>query len=138
MPQLTTRGPEVMPNVTPMIDVMLVLLIIFMVTTPALLDGASVDLPDASHVRRYREAPTDHVLTVTGGGALLLDKRPLSPPALRAALVRLTPAGNALVYLRADQGLPFREVQSALDLLRESGVRTVGMISELPPGTPRS
>ena len=124
---------QVTPNVTPMIDVMLVLLIIFMVTTPALVDGAAIAPPDAEHVRPFEEEPTDHVVGIDGSGAYYLNKQPIARNRLGEELSKIVrSSGQALLYVRADKDLAYGAVDVVMDIARTSGIRMVGMISEAP------
>jgi biopolymer transport protein ExbD len=98
-------------NVTPFVDVCLVLLIIFMVITPVLVNGPHVELPEAT---RAAAVPTAaKVLTLQADHALLLDGRPLAPADLPEALRKLQAADGRLA-VRADRRLPYREVRALL------------------------
>ena len=122
------------PNVTPMIDVMLVLLVIFMVAAPAMLAVIPAIPPVARHLADRPEQPDDVVVGIDRGGRLYLDKRPIDREPLAAALrMRYASAsGDRILYVRADKDVEFGVVQDALDLARNSGAFVVGMISELP------
>ena len=137
-----TSGPshsvQVIPNVTPMIDVMLVLLIIFMVTTPALIDGAPIAPPEAEHVRPFKEEPTDNVVGIDGAGAYYLNKQPIARNRLGEELSRIVRTSRqAVLYVRADKDLAYGAVDVVMDAARTSGIRMVGMISEAPPESSR-
>ncbi|HEU4642556.1 MAG TPA: biopolymer transporter ExbD [Gemmatimonadaceae bacterium] len=121
------------PNVTPMIDVILVLLIILMVVTPTLLTGFSAELPAADHSKAHPEAPADHVLGIDAQGRYYLDKRPVSTALLPERLRRLfARTDDRVLFLRADRNLEYARVQEALATAAASGVRVVGMIAERP------
>jgi len=122
-------------NITPMIDVMLALLIIFMVVTPVLTEY-SADPPPAVHVtpQTLRDAVT---LGIDAHGTYFLgeDSVPAAQLVDRLRSIYLARPGDHLLYLRADRSLPYRVVLDAIDAARAAGVRTVGEIS-LPKARP--
>jgi biopolymer transport protein TolR len=125
------------PNVTPMIDVMLVLLIIFMVVTPALLAGFTADPPQAVNLKDHpTDEEQDHVLGLDKDGNYYLDKKPIAfeqvAPALKAIY---STRDDHVMYLKADKGLPYAKVLDAMDIATHNDVRVVGLISEQKPGT---
>jgi biopolymer transport protein ExbD len=128
-----TTNPAVRaePNVTPTIDVMLVLLIIFMVVTPMLLTGFRAVPPDASNSRAHPEAPTDHILGIDVRGQYYLDRQ-LVPASLLPQRLRLifARAEDRVLFLKADKDLEYARVQDALAQAAVGGVRVVGMIAE--------
>jgi biopolymer transport protein ExbD len=125
-------------NVTPLVDVVLVLLIIFMVVTPMLTRGVRVELPAAAHHER-RQDSDQIVVSVTVDGRWYLDGQPVDGEALvtgmRAALGRRR-RGGALreVHLRADRRLAYGDVRKVIDRIHEAGAPAVGLGTEaLPP-----
>jgi biopolymer transport protein TolR len=120
------------PNVTPMIDVMMVLLIIFMVVTPTLLSGVIAEPPVGENLQPRPEDERDHTLAIDIHGAYFLDKRPIRLEDLRPALAALYPATaeNRVLYVRAHRELRYRNVVEALEIARGSGVAVVGLVSE--------
>ena len=129
-----SHAVQVVPNVTPMIDVMLVLLVIFMVTAPAMLDGILAIPPAAEYSQNRPEQEEDQVLGIDGTGAFYLNKRPIRKEFLATAL-RTIYAGRTtdrVLYVRADKGLHYGLVLEALDVATKNGVAVVGMISERP------
>jgi len=127
------------PNVTPMIDVMLVLLIIFMVVTPALLAGFNADPPVAQNIKDHPEDDqTDQVFGIDKDGQYYLNKKPIAADQIGPALKRIyidTPRDDYIMYLKADKNLEYSRVIDAMDLAMKNGVRVVGMISDQKPGT---
>jgi biopolymer transport protein TolR len=121
-------------NVTPMVDVMLVLLIIFMVAAPMMTQGLEVDLPkvDATALRTDQ---TMVVLTVTQSGQVLLDDTPLSDiNNLDAQIKRVMDTkGTESVFLKADRSVPYGRVASVMGMLRVAGITNIGLVTE--PGT---
>jgi len=126
------------PNVTPMIDVMLVLLIIFMVVTPALLAGFNANPPQAVNLKDHPEdANLDQVLGIDRDGNYYLNKKRIRTEDVGPMLKRIYDARteDKILYLKADKGLDYSKVLDALDLAAKNGVRVTGMISEQRPGT---
>ena len=119
------------PNVTPMIGVMLVLLIIFMVVTPALVNGAAVEPPRAANLHAHPDDPGEHTLTIALDGQYYLDRLPVSETALGARIASLY-AGkkDRVLFVRADRELGYSGVLDARNIVRENGVAVVGMIAE--------
>ena len=127
------------PNVTPMIDVMLVLLIIFMVVTPQLLAGFTAEPPKAINLKDHPEdAENDHVLGLDRDGRMYLDKKLYDEKDIGQLLKEIyTQPGREdfVIYLRADQGLKYSKVQDAMEIAMKNGVRVVGLVGEQTPGT---
>jgi biopolymer transport protein TolR len=127
------------PNVTPMIDVMLVLLIIFMVVTPMLMAGFNAEPPVAQNIKDHPEDDqTDQVFGIDKDGGYYLNKRPIKAEDIGPALKRIyidTPRDDYIMYLKADKNLEYSKVIDAMDLAMKNGVRVVGMISDQKPGT---
>jgi biopolymer transport protein TolR len=122
-------------NVTPLVDVMLVLLIIFMVTAPMLSMGIDVNLP---RVKSKSVDVTEEklVLTITDAKELFLNKTKLPLEELNPKLEAIF--SNRIdreVYLRADKNVPYRFVVEVMSEVRKAGVDKLGMITELPEET---
>lgn len=119
------------PNVTPMIDVMLVLLCIFMIVTPALTNGVVATPPEAEQLSDRPEAPKDHTLALDVNGVMYVDRVRVADAELGAVLRRFYPPGatDRVLYVRAHRELAYRHVRDALDVARESGVAVVGLVS---------
>jgi biopolymer transport protein TolR len=117
-------------NVTPLVDVMLVLLIVFMVTAPMLQTGVDVDLPDA----KAQTLPDDSgklVLTVTKDKRVFLGKMPIEWDKLEETLK----ANEKLkvdkeIYLHADQNLLYRDVVGIMAIMKLAGADTLGMVTD--------
>ena len=127
------------PNVTPMIDVMLVLLIIFMVVGPALVDGFRAVPPDARYANRHPDEPGEVVLGIDAQGQLYLNKAAVDSATLRQRLrtrFREHPE-DRVVFLRADESLPYEQLQSAMELASSAGAQVVGLVSRPPAGKRR-
>jgi biopolymer transport protein TolR len=131
-------GVASQPNVTPMIDVMLVLLIIFMVVTPALLAGFNADPPQGQNLKEHPEdAENDQVLGIDKDGNYYLNKKPISKTAMEAEIKRIYAIreSDKTMYLKADAGLDYSKVVDATDMASKNGVRVVALISDQKPGT---
>jgi len=123
-------------NVTPLVDVMLVLLIIFMVTAPIIQQGVAVELP------RTRAGPLvgaeePLVVGVAKNGGVYLNDNPIGLGDLRAKLVaiaRIQP--DRQVFLRADRSVSYGEVVQVIAAVKEAGVNRLGMVTEPLPEAP--
>ncbi len=127
-------GPMADINVTPMADIMIVLLIIFMVITPMLQKGVDVKLPQAGNTKERKDEPKTIVVavrkdTTTYLGTQKLESQAELLPQIKERLQDL-PEGARMIYLKADEGLPYAEVMKVMDLVREAGVEEVALIAE--------
>jgi biopolymer transport protein TolR len=127
-------------NVTPLVDVMLVLLIIFMVTAPMLHQGVEVALPKAEAANLPQRVEDPLVLSINRDGLVFIRDTPVHATQL---VERLTPMlkarGDDSVYLKGDRDVPYGKVVEVLDLLHRGGISKVGMVTERPerrPGVP--
>ncbi len=117
-------------NVTPLVDVMLVLLIIFMVTAPMLTQGVDVNLPQAN-ARAMRSDEERLVITVDSNSRIFIGRQPVEfnrlGPALRRIVAQRT---DRQVYFRADRAVPYGFVVKVIAEVRNSGVEKLGMVTE--------
>jgi biopolymer transport protein ExbD len=125
-------------NVTPMADIMIVLLIIFMVITPMLQKGVDVKLPTAGNTKEKKDEPKTITVAVkkdssTFLGGVRVEKQPDLVGLLKEKLEDV-PEGSRVVYLKADAELPYSEVMKVMDLAREAGVEEVALIAEQKAG----
>jgi biopolymer transport protein ExbD len=127
------------PNVTPMVDVMLVLLIIFMVVAPALMAGFNADPPQAQNIKDHPEDDkTDQVLGIDKDGNFYLNKKPIKKEDVAGALKHIyvdQTRDDYIMYFKADKNLDYSKILDAMDVAMHNGVRVVGMISDQKPGT---
>ena len=130
-------GVKAEPNVVPMIDVMLVLLIIFMVVTPALAAGFQAIPPAGINLKAHPEEDSDQVLGIDKDGAYYLNKRPLANDSHAAVIKRIYDVRTVdkILYIKADKDLAYSKVLDAMDIASRNGVRVVGAVSDQIPGT---
>jgi biopolymer transport protein TolR len=117
-------------NVTPLVDVMLVLLIIFMVTAPMMMQGMDVELPqvDAGAVRAEGEQV---VITVNAQGEVFLDEFPVGLPDLSHKIKRMLEVKKTrIIYLRADKKAPYGFVAQIMGQVRAAGINNLGLVTE--------
>jgi biopolymer transport protein TolR len=129
-----TKSPMSEINVTPLVDVMLVLLIIFMVTAPMLEQNISVDLPQAKGEPLVREEYKEKiVVSVSDQGGIYVNEVAVSEDKLAEKIVEAaasTPSRE--VYLRADKNVIYGKVISVMVALKAAGIPNVGMITTPP------
>ncbi len=120
-------------NVTPMADIMIVLLIIFMVITPMLQKGVDVKLPTASYTKERKDEPKTVTVALKKDTKTFLNGIAVEQSDLIAQLkerLEEMPDGGKVVYLKADEGLNYGEVMKVMDLCREAGTEEVALIAE--------
>jgi biopolymer transport protein TolR len=119
-------------NVTPMVDVMLVLLIIFMVTAPLLVAGVPVDLPDSKAGALDQEQKPIQV-SIDAAGAIFIDETPVSDADLGTRLQQIAASsgeeGGPRLFLRADRGLDYGIVMRVMGEINRAGLRKVALVS---------
>ena len=117
-------------NVTPFVDVMLVLLIIFMVTAPMMIQGLNVDLPEAT--AKPLESEKEHlIITIDKGQQIFINDFKVTVDFLGAKLMKvLQGRSDRDVYLKADKNIPYGIVVRVMAEIKEAGVERLGMITE--------
>lgn len=129
------RRPMSEINVTPLVDVMLVLLIIFMVTAPLLVAGVSVDLPESRAGALDQQAEPVQ-LAIDRDGVITIDDAPVAEAALPAKLAEIAaqpaPAEGRRIYLRADRSLDYGRVMRVMGELNRAGLNRVALVSVGP------
>jgi biopolymer transport protein TolR len=119
-------------NVTPMIDVMLVLLIIFMIVTPLIAAGFKATLPKGKNLDPRPEGDNEVVLGIDEYGRYFLNQRPIAAGALEDQLRSIYAARteDKILYFKADNKLKYAKIQDAVETARRSGVRVMAAITE--------
>jgi biopolymer transport protein TolR len=131
-----TKGSEPMSeiNVTPLVDVMLVLVVIFILTAPLLASSIRLDLP-ATDAAKPNDAPRFVTVAVDAAGQTFLNDKPVTPGELAtqlAASARSNP--DTEVQLRADQSVPYRRIVEVMGAAQKAGLNRIGFVAE--PRTP--
>lgn len=119
-------------NVTPLVDVMLVLLIIFMVTAPMMMQGVDVDLPKTS--AKALDAKREQlIISINRQGEVFIDRYKVAPEALEEKLAGIaTGKPGCEFYLKADKTVPYGVVVEVMAAVRRAGVKTLGMVTQAP------
>ena len=118
-------------NVTPLADVMLVLLIIVMLIAPLLQAGVIVALPEAANTVEKPDQDTQTVLHVDSSGRFFVDNIPTDENNLMTAVQRaLDRKFERVVLIKADQQAPYSEVMEVLDRLQRAGIEDIGLVTE--------
>ena len=125
------------PNVVPMIDVMLVLLIIFMITVPALAAGFQAVPPEGVNLKPHPEEDSDQVLGIDASGQYFLNKQPIRNETIGEQLKRIYDVRTVdkILFVKAHRELPYQKVLDVIDIASKNGVRVVGAISDQRAGT---
>ena len=120
-------------NVTPLVDVMLVLLIIFMVTAPMLHQGVAVALPKTAMTNLPSSVDDPIILSITREGLYYINETPVARGLLKERLgAFLKSRKDRTVFLKADRALSYGTVVETLDVLNRMGIENLGMITETP------
>ena len=126
-------------NVTPLVDVMLVLLIIFMIAAPMLHQGVEVALPRAEATNLPMRVEDPLVVSVDrDGNVYLQESRVATEDLVDRVSDQIKARGDESVFLKGDREVPYGKVIEVLDILHRGGIVRVGMITERPPQEGRS
>ena len=117
-------------NVTPFVDVMLVLLIIFMVTAPMLTEGLEVSLPKTQAVDSLPSGNDHVVLTIKKDSSIFLNEYPETMDGLAAKLVTVVKAPNRSLFLQADKEVPYGTVVAVMGKIKAAGIENLGIVAE--------
>ncbi len=127
-----TAAPQPMSeiNMTPLVDVMLVLVVIFIITAPLLVSAVKVDLPKSPGAAKM-EAPTFIVLTVDKSGQVFVDDKPLGPEAVAVALAQAGQRNpDTEVRLRADTSVAYGRVVALMGQAHLAGLHRLGFVTD--------
>jgi biopolymer transport protein TolR len=117
-------------NLTPLVDVVFVLLIIFMVTAPMMTEGVEVDLPETREVSELPATDESIVLTVKKDGSISLEEYDVELEKLAEHLERLVTKQKKALFLRADAEVPYGRVVKVMGEIKAAGIDKLGMIAE--------
>ena len=127
----TKGGLKADINVTPLVDVMLVLLIIMMLIAPMLQQGVSVKLPQASNTADKPETQDQTVVAVTSDRRLYLNGVPIQEGELQSKIQTLMETKKEkIVLIKGDEEAPYSAIMNAMDRLREANIENIGLITE--------
>jgi len=123
------------PNVTPMIDVLLVLLIIFMIVVPMSRKAIDIQLPDPTPQVNPPPTPPDQiVLEVLPGGQFAVNKQPVTKDQLGSKLQEIyAPRPEKIIFIKGDSAVKYQDVIWAMDVARGAGVKVIGVPPKEPP-----
>jgi biopolymer transport protein TolR len=117
-------------NVTPLVDVMLVLLVIFMVTAPMMQQGVQVNLPKAN-TKAMTQAEETVIVTVDRSGRIFINKDEVPAADLRSKLTDMFAAREKKeIFLKADAGVPYGDVVKTMADIKGAGIERLGMVTE--------
>lgn len=123
-------------NVTPMVDVMLVLLVIFILTAPLMASSIKLDLPKTD-AATASEAPKFVALVVDKTGQIFLSDKPISLDALKASLTQTAVQNpDTEVQLRADEAVPYGKVVEVMGAAQKAGLNRIGFVADAPGSAP--
>lgn len=126
------KGPVSDINVTPLVDVMLVLLVIFMVTAPMLFSGIDLKLPKTQKVNNLGLKPELIILSVTGNEQFFLGKERIVEKDLIPIILKNFKEKNTdIIYLRADYALKYEKVAKLIASLKKAGVSNIALVTEV-------
>ena len=123
-------------NVTPFVDVMLVLLIIFMVATPMMSQGIDVDLPQTKQVEVLPTESENMVMTLRQDGKIFLDEYAVELEDLENKLQVLVKEKNKTLFLQADKNVPYGTVVDIMGRIKAVGIEKLGVVAEKPDEAP--
>ena len=128
--QLGKKGQFVSEiNITPFVDVMLVLLIIFMVTAPMLQEGIDIDLPATKQVQALPTETQNLVLSIRKDGVIYIDTYQVPLEEIQVKLKALLEENKRPVYLQADKAVAFELVVLVMGEIKASGVENIGIVA---------
>ncbi len=117
-------------NVTPLVDVMLVLLIVFMVSAPLMQQGVQIDLPKAN-AGSMNETPEQIVLTINKAKQIMMNDKAIASGTLRARLEAISAVRpNIDVFISADQGVPYGFVAQVMAEVKKAKIQRVGLVTD--------
>lgn len=129
---LKRKGPVAEINVTPLVDVMLVLLVIFMITAPLMLNGIKLELPKTKESHQLKLTTSQVVLSVSKSKELFLGKEKVLSQELAQEIKNLFKQKKTdVLFLRADYGLKYGEVAKIMGQLKAAGILHIALVTEI-------
>jgi biopolymer transport protein ExbD len=126
------KGPVSEINVTPLVDVMLVLLVIFMVTAPMMFSGVNLKLPKTGKVSALNLRPEMVILSVSAGEEYFIGKEKVGREVLlKSVTEKLKKAKTDVIYLRADYALKYEKVAKLIAALKGAGISNIALVTEV-------
>jgi biopolymer transport protein TolR len=124
-------------NVTPMVDVMLVLLIIFMIVTPAILAGFQARMPEGAHLKARPEKDERTMFGIDREGNWFLNKKPIRKEDAEKLLEQefLKHPDDKVLFIKADRNLKYGELLKVMEIAKKAGAAVVAAVSDSKPGT---
>ena len=124
-------------NVTPMVDVMLVLLIIFMIVTPAILAGFQARMPEGAHLKARPEKDERTMFGIDRDGNWFLNKKPIRKEDAQKLLEQefLKHPDDKVMFIKADRNLKYGELLMVMEIAKKAGAAVVAAVSDSKPGT---
>jgi len=121
------------PNVIPMIDIMLVLLIIFMIVTPLIANGFKATMPQGKNLDKRPEGDDEVVLGIDADGSYFLNGNAIAAASLEDQLKSIFNARtkDKILFFRADKDLEYGKIQDAVETARRAGVRVMAAITDI-------
>ncbi|MBL6989126.1 MAG: biopolymer transporter ExbD [Bacteriovoracaceae bacterium] len=125
-------GPISEINVTPLVDVVMVLLVIFMITAPLMLNGIKLDLPKTKEVNRINLSISQVVLSLTRAEEYFIGKNKYLHEELSAIIKKqFKKSKTNILYIRADYGIKYGVVAKLMSHLKVEGIRNIALVTEL-------
>jgi biopolymer transport protein TolR len=124
-------------NVTPLVDVMLVLLIIFMIVTPAILAGFQATMPEGAHLKARPEKDERTMFGIDREGKWYLNKRPIRPEDAQKLLEQefLKHPDDKVLFIKAHRSLKYGELLKVMEIAKKAGAAVIAAVSDSKPGT---
>ena len=132
-------GPQPMSdiNMTPLVDVMLVLVVILIITAPLLVGAVKVDLPKSEATSSMSDSGFV-ALSINKGGQVFVGDRPMEGATLALALAQAAQQNpDTELQLRSDAEVPYGRVVEVMGIAHKAGLHRIGFVAEMPPATPR-
>lgn len=126
------KGPISEINVTPLVDVMLVLLVIFMISAPLMFSGIKLKLPKTKKVNQLRLTKKQVILSISPTGEFYIgDDKFLKEELVKAISDRFTEHSTEVLYLRADYGLEYGNIAKVISKLKRGGISNIALVTEI-------